>query len=65
MCYASFHYHASQLFTLDSQLTLHGLPHDAWVLTQNQDQDTGSPESIFADLFWMFVGDSSAKYIKE
>ena len=31
----------------------------------NQDQDTGSPDSIFADLFWMFVVDSSAIYLKE
>ena len=35
---------------------------DTWVLTQNQDQDTRSLDSILADLFWMFVVDSSAKY---
>ena len=33
-----------------------------YILAQNQDQDTGSTDSIFADLFWMFVVDSSAKY---
>ena len=34
-------------------------------LLKNQDQDMGSPHSIFADLFWMFVVDSSEKYVKE
>ena len=34
-------------------------------LLKNLDQDTESPASIFVDLFWMFVVDSSAKYIKE
>ena len=32
---------------------------------KNQDQDIGHPDSVFADLFWMFVIDSSAKYTKE
>ena len=32
------------------------------VLTQKQDQDTRHPDSILADLFWIFVVDSSTKY---
>ena len=29
----------------------HILSHDAWVLAQNQDQYTSSPDSLLADLF--------------
>ena len=31
---------------------------------KNQDQDTGCPDSIFADFFWIFVVDSSVKIQK-
>ena len=34
-------------------------------LLKDQDQDTGSPDSIFTNLFWIFVVDSSAKYKKQ
>ena len=58
-CFSTWH------FTLYLQLSLHSSQCDMWVLAQNQDQDTRCPDSIFADLFWVFAVDRSAKYIKE
>ena len=34
-------------------------------LLKNQDQDTGSPDPIFAEFILVIVVDSSAKYTKE
>ena len=59
VCHASFHYHASQpdsgltfqLFTLNSQHSLHSFHVTHGFSLRNQDQDTVCPDSIFADLF--------------
>ena len=74
ICHASF-----STIMLSSWLTAHLSTLPPWFITwnfmdypmmhgfslKNQDQDTGSHDSIFAPLSWIFVVDSSAKYTKE
>ena len=44
-CFFLLSHFLTCLFILNFQLPLHGLAHDVWVHTQNEDQDTGSPDS--------------------
>ena len=65
-CHNSF----STVMLFDSSPLVHNFHFMDYHMThrfslRNQDQDTGSPDSIFADLFWIFVVDSSAKYTQE
>ena len=67
LCHASFNNHTSWLDFSLSFCNFHFKVYHVMCgcLLENQDHNTGSPDSIFADLFGMFVVDSSAKYIKE
>ena len=67
LCHTSFHNQASYPDSSPSICNFHFMVYHVMggVSPKNKNQDTGSPDSTVADLFWMFVVDSSAKYIKE